>query len=102
MAVKIRLQRHGAKHNPTYRLVAAESTKPRDGRFIEILGLYHPKARGSQKEIEIKLERVDYWINVGAQTTETARSLIKKTRRAISSDNSQKFSAGLELIKSTI
>ena len=86
MAVRIRLQRHGAKHNPTYRLVAAESTKPRDGRFIEILGSYHPKARGAQKEIEIKLERIDYWINVGAQPTETARSLIKKARRATSSD----------------
>jgi len=90
MAVRIRLQRCGAKHRPTYRIVAAESTKRRDGRFIEILGFYHPKARGAQKEIEIKLERVDYWIKVGAQATETANSLIKRARRAPSTESQKK------------
>ena len=82
MAVKIRLQRCGAKHTPVYRIVAADSRSPRDGRFIEALGTYHPKARGATKELEIKLDRVDYWLGVGAQMTDTARSLIKRAKKA--------------------
>ena len=81
MAVKIRLQRHGAKHAPVYRLVAADARKPRDGRFIEVLGTYHPKARGQTQALTLKLDRVDYWLSVGAQCSDTAHSLVKQARR---------------------
>lgn len=80
MAAKIRLQRGGAKHAPVYRMVVADSRKPRDGRFIEALGVYHPKARGQTKELELKLDRIDYWLSVGAEFSDTARSLVKRAR----------------------
>jgi len=82
MALKIRLQRHGARHNPVYRMVVAESTSRRDGRFVENLGTYSPKARGQDKELDINVERADYWVSVGAQPSDTARSLIKRARKA--------------------
>ena len=76
--VKIRLARHGRKKSPFYRVVAANSRSPRDGRFIEILGTYNPMLKEESKEINLKLDRIDYWLSVGAQPTETAASLIKK------------------------
>lgn len=81
MALKIRLQRHGAAHAPVYRIVVAESTARRDGRHVEVLGHYNPKARGQDVECKLKLDRVDYWISKGAKPTETTRSLIRKARR---------------------
>lgn len=81
MALKIRLQRKGARHSPVYRMVVAESTVARDGRFVEILGTYAPQARGQDKESVIKLDRVDHWISVGAKPTDTASDLIRKARR---------------------
>lgn len=82
MALKIRLQRHGASHAPVYRMVVTESSHRRDGRFNEILGHYNPKARGKEVEVKIKLDRVDYWLSVGAQATDTAKHLIKRARKA--------------------
>jgi small subunit ribosomal protein S16 len=81
MALKIRLQRKGTRHAPVYRMVVAESTYTRDGRFVEILGTYAPQARGQDVESSLKLDRVDYWIGVGAKPTETAADLIRKARR---------------------
>ena len=78
MSVKIRLARAGAKKAPFYRLVAADSRAPRDGRFIEILGRYNPRTHPST--IEIDLEKVDAWIAKGAQSTETAAKLIAIAR----------------------
>ena len=78
MAVRIRLTRMGAKKRPFYRLIAADSRSPRDGRFIEKLGYYDPMR--DPPVIKIDLSRVDYWIGVGAQPSETANSLIKKAR----------------------
>ena len=75
MAVRIRLRRTGARHNPHYRLVAADARSPRDGRFLEILGHYHPV----QEEIVVNSERTIHWLSKGAQPSETARSLLKKT-----------------------
>lgn len=86
MALKIRLQRKGSRHTPVYRLVVAESTYTRDGRFVEILGTYAPQARGQDKESSLKLDRIDYWIGVGAQPTETAKDLIRKARRAAAAE----------------
>ena len=81
MALKIRLQRHGAAHEPVYRLVVAESSSRRDGRCVEHIGTYKPKARGQEIELDIKLDRADYWLSVGAQPSDTARSLIKQAKK---------------------
>ncbi|MCL4079571.1 30S ribosomal protein S16 [Coriobacteriia bacterium Es71-Z0120] len=78
MAVKIRLARAGAKKAPFYRVVAADSRAPRDGRFIEILGRYNPRTKPST--VEIDLEKVDAWLMKGAQPTETAAKLIAIAR----------------------
>ena len=75
--VKIRLRRMGAKKAPYYRVVVADSRFPRDGRFIEELGIYDPMAEGESK-FRIDGERVKYWISQGAQPTDTVRGLIKK------------------------
>ena len=78
--LKIRLQRHGAKHAPFYRMVVTEVTAPRDGRFIEILGTYDPKCHAREDELKLKMERIDHWLGVGAQPTDTVRSLIRQGR----------------------
>ena len=74
--VKIRLRRVGAKKQPSYRIVAADSRAPRDGRFIEILGHYNP--RTDPKTIEIKEDRVRYWLSQGAQPTEAVERLLRQ------------------------
>lgn len=81
MALKIRLQRFGATHAPVYRLVAAESSSRRDGRFVELLGHYNPQARGNEPKFKIHLDRVDYWLSVGAKPTETVVGLLRKARK---------------------
>lgn len=80
MAVTIRLQRFGAKKRPFYRFVAADRRAPRDGRFLEQLGTYDPMQ--DPAVINLKTDRVDYWVGVGAQPSDTVASLIKKFRRA--------------------
>ncbi len=77
MAVKIGLKRIGAKKNPYYRVVVADSRYPRDGRFIEEIGTYNPLTDPS--EIKIDSEKAAQWIKNGAQPTETVKSLLKKT-----------------------
>ncbi len=74
--VKIRLRRMGAKKAPYYRIVVADSRSPRDGRFIEEVGMYDPMADGSK--LTVKMDRVEYWIANGAQPTDTVRGLLKK------------------------
>jgi small subunit ribosomal protein S16 len=81
MALKIRLQRHGASHRPFYRMVVTEAAARRDGRFVEVLGTYEPQAARKDEELKVKLDRVDYWKSVGAKPTDTAASLIRKARR---------------------
>ena len=78
--VKIRLRRMGAKKNPYYRVVVADSRSPRDGRFIEEIGIYDPLAEPAT--IRIDVERANYWIANGAQPTDTVRGLIKKAAEA--------------------
>lgn len=84
MALKIRLQRHGASHRPFYRMVVAEAAARRDGRFVEILGTYEPQAKHAKDELNLKIDRIDYWKSVGAKPTDTATSLIRKARRELS------------------
>lgn len=79
MALKIKLARIGATHNPVYRVVVAEGRSSRDGRFVEILGTYSPKQRSGQ--LKLNVERADYWVSQGAIPTDTSRSLIKKARK---------------------
>ena len=76
MAVKLRLARQGSKGKPYYRIVAADSRFPRDGRFIEKIGSYDPM----KNPIELKFvdEKLDKWLSCGAQPSETVASLIKK------------------------
>ena len=76
MAVKIRLMRLGAKKNPFYRVVVADSRFPRDGRFLDILGTYD--VTRSPAVVEINEEKAIEWLNKGAQPTDTARSLLSK------------------------
>ena len=74
--VKIRLRRMGAKKNPYYRIVVADSRAPRDGKFIEEIGTYDPLQH--PVEIKIDADRAKYWISTGAQPTDTAKTLLKK------------------------
>lgn len=76
MAVKIRLKRMGAKKNPFYRIVVADSRSPRDGRFVEELGYYDPLKKPA--EIKIDADRAINWLKNGAQLTDTTRALFNK------------------------
>ncbi|MFQ5673740.1 MAG: 30S ribosomal protein S16 [Nitrospinales bacterium] len=76
MAVVIRLTRRGAKKRPFYRVVAADSRKPRDGRFLEVLGTYDPLKK--EDNININSEKTMAWLNRGARPSKTVESLIKK------------------------
>ncbi len=78
--LRIRLSRHGAKKDPHYRLVVSERSSPRDGRFLEIVGYYNPALKPVR--LDLKLDRIDYWIEKGAQPSETVRALIKKVKQA--------------------
>ncbi len=77
MAVKIRLRRMGAKKAPFYRIVVADSRFPRDGRFIEEIGIYDPTKEPSVFEVDA--EKAKKWIQNGAQPTDTVRALLKKS-----------------------
>lgn len=76
MAVKIRLNRMGAKKNPFYRIVVADSRSPRDGRFIEILGNYDPSQ--TPAVVNVDEDKVLDWMNKGAQPTDTVKNLFSK------------------------
>jgi small subunit ribosomal protein S16 len=77
--VVIRLARGGAKKRPFYRVVTADSRMPRDGRFIEQVGTYDPRVeKGS---IKLDISRIDHWLTVGAQPSDTVKGLIKKYRK---------------------
>lgn len=78
LAVKIRLARHGAKKRPYYRVVVADARMPRDGRYIELVGRYNPLT--NPKTIDIDLEKVDAWIEKGAQPTNAVSHLIDIAR----------------------
>jgi len=79
MVVRLRLQRFGQTHNPFYRMVAANSRAPRDGKFLEILGTYNPIAtRDGVKEIRLKVDRLKYWLSVGAQPSDRVAWILGK------------------------
>jgi small subunit ribosomal protein S16 len=74
--VKIRLRRVGRKKAPVYRIVVADSQSPRDGKFIEIIGQYAP--RKADESLQVDEQRANYWLGVGAQPTDTVRSLLRR------------------------
>ena len=76
MAVKLRMTRMGAKKRPFYRIVAADSRSPRDGRFIELLGTYNPCTNLAQ--VNLKEEEILKWLNNGAQPSDTVKNLLSK------------------------
>jgi len=77
MAITIRLRRVGSLNNPHYRIVAADERSPRDGRFVEVLGSYHPGGKTPEEKVTLNTERTAYWIGVGAQISEAVRPLLK-------------------------
>ena len=77
MAVKIRLRRMGAKKNPFYRIVVADSRSPRDGRFIEEIGTYDPLK--TPADVKIDADKAKQWIANGAQPTDTVKDILKKS-----------------------
>lgn len=79
MSVKIRLKRHGGKKRPFYRIVVSDSRSPRDGRFIDQVGTYDPKARSGG--IKVDREKVERWLQRGARPTQTVSEIIKKEKR---------------------
>jgi small subunit ribosomal protein S16 len=78
MAVVLRLSRAGTHKAPFYHVVATDSRKPRDGRYIEDVGLYDPTQE--PERIEIKAERVEHWIKAGAKPSQTVAMLLKRAR----------------------
>lgn len=76
MAVKLRLRRMGKKRQPIYKVVAADARAPRDGKFLESIGLYNPLTNPST--VNIKEDRALYWLGVGAQPTDTVKSLLSQ------------------------
>ena len=77
MAVRIRLARYGKRNSPFYRVVVQDREKPRNGRFLEIVGTFNPKEKGSDKRCQFNKERVEYWLGKGATPSETVAQLIK-------------------------
>lgn len=75
--VRIRLRRVGAKKQPSYRIVVADSESPRDGRFIENIGFFNP--RTEPETVELEKDRAIYWLSVGAQPSDAVRRLLVKT-----------------------
>ena len=79
--VTIRLARHGAKKCPFYHITVADRSSSRDGRFVERVGFYNPIAKGQAEVLRLDLERVDYWMGVGAQPSDRVAKLIKQARK---------------------
>lgn len=79
--VRIRLKRTGRRHKPSYRVVAVDVRKSRDGRVIEELGFYDPGHKDPALRWNLKLDRVEHWLSVGAQPSETVAQLIAKVQK---------------------
>jgi small subunit ribosomal protein S16 len=80
LVLTIRLARIGKKKRPFYRVVVTEKTRPRNGRFVEIVGTYDPLKKPAA--VEVDRERVEYWLSKGAQPSDTVRSLLRNPKPA--------------------
>ncbi len=83
--VKLRLKRMGRRNRAFFRLCAFDAREERDGRSIEQLGTYDPMEKDEEKKVVLKRERIEYWLSVGAQPTETVASILKKNNIGIKS-----------------
>ena len=81
--VVIRMARGGAKNRPFYNVVVADSRMPRDGRFIERIGYYNPKAAEHEQKFRLALDRVAHWVGQGAQPSDAVRKLIKRGKQEV-------------------
>lgn len=79
--VVIRLARGGSKKRPFYHLSVADQRFPRDGRFIERVGFFNPLAKGQEERLRIDLEKVEYWLGKGAQTSDRVAKLVKEAKK---------------------
>lgn len=78
MGLKIRLRKQGRTNRPFYRLVLAQTETKRDGEYLEMLGWYNPMQTGDEENFSIKADRIDYWLNNGAELTESARAIVTR------------------------
>ena len=76
--VRLRLKRGGRRHRPAYRLAAVDQRSSRDGRVIEELGSFNPLEKEQEKQVTLKRERIEYWLSVGAQPSNTVRNMLKR------------------------
>jgi len=75
------MKRIGAKNSPVFRIVVADGRSPRDGKFIEEIGTYHPRQKNNN--VKVDLERANYWISKGAQPSDTVASFLKKAGKVV-------------------
>lgn len=80
MAVRIRMKRQGRRHRPFYRVCVMDARRPRDGKAIEEVGYYDPMVRNKAERVNLKMDRIDYWLSVGAQPSDKVAVLIKKVK----------------------
>ncbi len=80
MAVRIRMKKMGRRHRPFFRVCVVDARKPRDGKTVEEVGHYDPMVRDKSQRIKLNMDRIDYWISVGAQPSEKVAALIKKAK----------------------
>lgn len=78
MAVRLRMKRLGRRHHPTYRLTAVDGRKARNSKVIEELGAYDPMNASVERQVSLNQERIQYWLGVGAQPSDTVRRLLEK------------------------
>ncbi len=81
--VRLRLKRMGRRNRAFFRICAFDAREERDGRSIEQLGTYDPMEKEESKKVVLKRERIEYWLSVGAQPTETVASILKKNKIAL-------------------
>ncbi|MBS4168778.1 30S ribosomal protein S16 [Parachlamydia sp. AcF125] len=90
MALKIRLRQQGRTNRPFYRVVVTDCCSPRDGRYLEDLGWYNPGETEADKNLLIRADRVQHWLNLGAQLTEKTESLVAKAAPSILREQTEK------------
>ena len=90
MALKIRLRQQGRTNRPFYRLVVTDSRSPRDGKYVEAIGWYNPIEAEDEKKLAFKEDRVQHWLNNGAQMSECVESLLRKTAPTIVKGQTEK------------
>lgn len=89
MAVVIRLQRRGKRIQPHYRMVAIEKSRGSNGRPLAVVGHYNPKAEKDKDKVQVKMDKIEYWLKNGAKASSTVSSLIKKVKKSTASTEAE-------------